>query len=956
MNQLEKYKIQLLALQEVRWRETGSITRGNYTVFYSGGTRNFLGTGFAVQKKWLGAVLKFTPKSDRLCSLRLKGELFNVTLVCVHAPTEDSQEEDKDAFYSELEALLEETPGHDVKIVLGDFNAKIGKEQVLRPTVGGCSLHDETNDNGLRVVDFAASKGLVVSSTMFPHKNIHKVTWYSADGVTRNQIDHVLIDTRHATDIQDVRAYRGADADSDHALVRVKYRQRICRVYNVRGERQRRFDTEKLKGERIQEYVDAIEAGLQDMSGEGNVEGTWHEIKSVVRMAAEGVVGFKKPERREGWFDAECRAALELRNEARERTLQRETRYTRQGYVEARKAAKRICRSKKRAWQKGMIERIEECSRQRDIRGMYAGIRREKQGFQARTTMCEDKSGNLITETSKVLDRWAEHFMEVLNDSSGSGEEEQCSYLAGPDLEVRDPSLTEVEEALKRMKNHKAPGEDMITAELLKKGGRLLHDRLHALVLLIWREEKMPEDWEVALICPIHKKGSKFKCDNYRGVSLLSIGYKLLTRIITSRLDALAEGILGDYQCGFRRNRSTTDQIFSIRCLLEKAYEYNMPVHQLYIDYTKAYDSVRRSFLFETMDQFGIPRKIIRLVQMTLRNSRSKVKVQQEFSRDFTVNQGLRQGDPLSCVLFNLTLERLMRNITISDRGTLRSYLRQGTRAAGTFFNQPLQYLAYADDVALLGRTRQDVSRAFLELETASREAGLRVSQSKTKFMTMAREGRMTDDLVAGCSTFENARSFKYLGTIITEENENLEEIKERIGAGNRCYFNTIHLLKSRTLSRSCKKVIYKTVIRPVVTYGSETWVMTKKSEELLNMWERKILRKIFGPVCLNGEWRIRTNDEVYRLYEDPPITTEIKRARIRWLGHVERMPESRGVRQLFRGRPSGRRLPGRPRKRWLDDVEDDLRALGVRHWRRCAVDRNGWRDVVEQAKALREL
>lgn len=103
-----------------------------------------------------------------------------------------------------------------------ETNAKVGREPQFMPTIGKHSKHSETNDNGLRLISFAASKSLVVRSTMFPHKDIHKGTWKSPDGHTINQIDHVLIDSRHQSAIEDVRSLRGADCDSDHYLVGVK--------------------------------------------------------------------------------------------------------------------------------------------------------------------------------------------------------------------------------------------------------------------------------------------------------------------------------------------------------------------------------------------------------------------------------------------------------------------------------------------------------------------------------------------------------------------------------------------------------------------------------------------------------------------------------------------------------------------------------------------------------------
>ena len=114
-----------------------------------------------------------------------------------------------------------------MKILLGDFNANVGRENIFKRTIGNESLRQHSNDNGVRIVTFATSKNEVVKSMMFPHRNIHKYTWTSPDGKTHNQIDHILIDRRRHSSILDVRSFRGADCDTDHYLVVAKLRERL---------------------------------------------------------------------------------------------------------------------------------------------------------------------------------------------------------------------------------------------------------------------------------------------------------------------------------------------------------------------------------------------------------------------------------------------------------------------------------------------------------------------------------------------------------------------------------------------------------------------------------------------------------------------------------------------------------------------------------------------------------
>ena len=124
--------------------------------------------------------------------------------------------------------MFDHFPKHRMKILLGDFNAKVGRENIFKPTIGQESLHQDSNDNGVRLVNFATSQNLVVKNTMFRHRNIHKYTWTSPDAKTRNQIDHVLIDRRWQYSVLDVRSFRGAECDTDHYLVNATVRERLA--------------------------------------------------------------------------------------------------------------------------------------------------------------------------------------------------------------------------------------------------------------------------------------------------------------------------------------------------------------------------------------------------------------------------------------------------------------------------------------------------------------------------------------------------------------------------------------------------------------------------------------------------------------------------------------------------------------------------------------------------------
>ena len=160
----------------------------------------------------------------------------------------------------------------------------------------------------------------------------------------------------------------------------------------------------------------------------------------------------------------------------------------------------------------------------------------------------------------------------------------------------------------KKLKSHKSPGIDQIPAELIKAGGSTIHCAIHKLIIAIWNKEELPGEWKESIIVPVHKKGDKTDCNNYRGISLLPSTYKILSNMLLSRLIPYAKEIIGYHQCGFLRNRSTTDHIFCIRQILEKKWEHNEAVHRFFIDFKKAYDSVSREALYNILIGFGIPK------------------------------------------------------------------------------------------------------------------------------------------------------------------------------------------------------------------------------------------------------------------------------------------------------------------------------------------------------------
>ncbi|KAL3269071.1 hypothetical protein HHI36_008154 [Cryptolaemus montrouzieri] len=203
----------------------------------------------------------------------------------------------------------------------------------------------------------------------------------------------------------------------------------------------------------------------------------------------------------------------------------------------------------------------------------------------------------------------------------------------------------------------------------------------------------MPRRWKEALICPLHKKGDTTNSENYRGIAIMDTIYNIMAISIKNRLKEIIEPKLGQYQCGFRKNRSVMDQIFVLKQIIDNTIDQNMILHMLFIDYKQAYDRIIREYIYEAMDELKIKGKLIRLVRMTLTDTTYKVKMSGHLSESFCVDKGLSQGDPLSTTLFNIVMDKIIEESSIASKGTI--------------YSQKTQVLAYADDIVIVTRTRE---------------------------------------------------------------------------------------------------------------------------------------------------------------------------------------------------------------------------------------------------------
>lgn len=177
------------------------------------------------------------------------------------------------------------------------------------------------------------------------------------------------------------------------------------------------------------------------------------------------------------------------------------------------------------------------------------------------------------------------------------------------------PSIDDLEKAIRDLSIGKSPGTDNIPAECLKANTNCLLPPIYNLFLQCWQQGTVPQNMRNAKIVSLYKnKGDKGDCDNYRGISLLSIVGKAFARIQLKRLQILAERVLPESQCGYRAGRSIVDAIFALKQLQEKCWEQQRPLHA-FVDLTKAFNMVSRSGLYRVLEASGCPPTLLKLIQ-----------------------------------------------------------------------------------------------------------------------------------------------------------------------------------------------------------------------------------------------------------------------------------------------------------------------------------------------------
>ena len=547
--------------------------------------------------------------------------------------------------------------------------------------------------------------------------------------------------------------------------------------------------------------------------------------------------------------------------------------------------------------------------------------------FKLQTQVINDEQGNKKTDPESIAEVWRRYCSNLFKDDTGGAYDLPDAFELEPDI-----LRSEVESAIKKLRNRKSPGSDGITAETIKAMGEIGIDIFWVLCNKIWREGKWPSEWCESIFVPIYKKGSPVECTNYRTVALIPHASKILLHIIHKRLEHYLLPEMAEEQCGFIPGKGTREQILNVRQLIEKAREFNVTAFLLFVDFEKAFDSVKWHYLWEFLHSFGVPDHLISLMKKLYDDNSATVRVNQTTSARFRTQAGTRQGCILSPALFNAYTEFVMRKVLENWEG--------GVSVGGKKFNN----LRYADDTTIIAGNAEDLEDIMERLERICLEYGLRINKAKTKVMIIDRPtgNQPQRRRIAG---YEVVDSFTYLGSLITNTGGSSEEIRRRITMARSATSKLTKIWKDRSISNATKLRLAKALIFPIATYAAETWTMKKADRKRIESFEMWVYRRI-----LRVSWtEHRTNQSVLdELRVKERLLPSINKAFLTFFGHVARRNGS-NEQLMVEGKVEGRRSRGRSPSRWVDQLKP-LLGVSLPQAVHMAEDRVAWREQARRA------
>jgi hypothetical protein len=695
-----------------------------------------------------------------------------------------------------------------------------------------------------------------------------------------------------------------------------------------------RLRTEKLKNPDGQH---AYIAKLQEkciVEEYGSVEEEWSSLKKWLLESVEAAVGRKKcGGKGKSWWGEEIQQLVQEKKAYKKWLNSR--------MVEDKKFFRELCgkvkvavkEAKQKAWDSFGNELQEDFYN--NSRVFWKKVKGEKK---SERIVLKNKSGEVLSGDEKTAE-WCKTYFEKLYNE---GFTENRVLNGNPDLNCvaeailkseleQEPSLEEVCKGLSSLKHGKAAGSSGIVAEMLKAGGQLVAEKLWKFFRRVWDEVEVPKDWESGIVMPLFKKGDRMDLDNYRGITLMDVVGKVFSGILRNRLEKFYEGKIVEEQAGFRKGRGCVDQGYTLAQVILKRLEVQKNTYLCFVDLKKAYDSVWREGLIHRIREDRVPKKLVSLVKRWYKNVMVKVRVNDVESDWFESKVGVRQGDTLSPLLFNIFINGIVETVKESGRG-----VKVGM--------DNMAVLLFADDMVLVANDEEELQHLVEKVNVYCDKWLLEVNVNKTKVVVVSKDGKETAKVKYGQSELECVPKYCYLGMLFSSDGKWKSEVEHRVQAGRAALSSVSkHVIWNKNISAHVKKVVFEAMVKSKLMYGSEVWWANHSEIARIETIQNDFLRWVCG---YTRKDRMHA-DELRSQVGVPSVEDSMCCKRLEWLGHLIRMEGSRLVSRAWGWVSDGKKARGRPRWMYAEQEAADLAKGGLHRWE--ALDRELWKKKVRQ-------
>ena len=463
---------------------------------------------------------------------------------------------------------------------------------------------------------------------------------------------------------------------------------------------------------------------------------------------------------------------------------------------------------------------------------------------------------------------WKQHF-EYLLANPPNVTQKPITRIVSKQLHIKLGPLTkeELDSVLRKIKNRKAAGLDEILPEVWKT--RQFDDLLLRHCNAVYNQNPI-DRWTKGCILPFRKKSDLGLAKNYRSITLTSIAAKIYNALLRNRIVPQIDKILRKNQNGFRRNRSTTSQILTIRRIREGVRAKNLQVTLLSVDFTKAFDSIHRGKMEQILLAYGLPEETVAAITILYRNTKVKVCSPDGDTEYFDIVAGVLQGDTLAPYIFIICLDYVLRTSidNIRENGFVLTKKRSRRYPAKTITDAN-----YADDIALLANTPNKAETLLHILERAAACIGLHVNAHKTEFMCFNQKG---DISTLDRTSLKLVDKFTYLGSSVSSTEKDIDTRQTKAWTA----IDNLSIIWKSNLTDKIKCSFFQAAVVSILLYGCTTWTLTKRLDKKLDGNYTRMLRAI-----LNKSWQ--QHQTRHQLYAHLPLITKtIQAKRTRHAGH----------------------------------------------------------------------